>query len=53
MTGQDVSFFYAETPMSPMHFGGIMIDDPLTVAVWKPGVKDILSFIEIRLDITA
>ncbi len=49
LTGQDSSFFYMETPRTPMHIGGIMIYDPSTTKSGKQGFKDILRAIEDRL----
>jgi len=49
LTGQDASFFYMETPRTPMHIGGIMIYDPSTTRTGKQGFKDILRAIEERL----
>lgn len=49
LTGLDASFFYLETPRTPMHIGGIMIYDPATTKTGKQGYKDILNSIEERL----
>jgi len=49
LTGLDASFFYLETPRTPMHIGGIMIYDPATTKTGKQGFKDILNAIEERL----
>jgi WS/DGAT/MGAT family acyltransferase len=49
LTGQDASFFYMETPRTPMHIGGIMIYDPSSTRTGKQGFKDILRAVEDRL----
>ena len=49
LTGVVASFFYLETPRTPMHIGGIMIYDPATTKTGKQGFKDILNSIEERL----
>ena len=46
LTGQDASFFYMETPRTPMHIGGIMIYDPSTTKSGKQGFKDILRAVD-------
>jgi WS/DGAT/MGAT family acyltransferase len=50
LTGLDASFFYAESPRTPMHIGACAIYDPATAEGGFVRFKDILSFIEARLD---
>ena len=49
LTGLDASFFYAESPRTPMHIGSLAIYDPATADGGFVRFKDILSFIEGRL----
>lgn len=49
LTGLDASFFYAESPKTPMHIGSIAIYDPSTAPGGFVRFKDILGFIEERL----
>ncbi len=49
LTGLDASFFYAESPKTPMHIGSFAIYDPSTAPGGFVRFKDILKFIEDRL----
>ncbi|NWG71818.1 MAG: wax ester/triacylglycerol synthase family O-acyltransferase [Parvularculaceae bacterium] len=49
LTGLDASFYYAESPRTPMHIGALAIYDPSTAPGGFVRFKDILSFIESRL----
>jgi WS/DGAT/MGAT family acyltransferase len=49
LTGLDASFFYAETPRTPMHIGSCTIYDPSSAQDGFVRFKDILGFIESRL----
>lgn len=49
LTGLDASFFYAESPRTPMHIGSCTIYDPSTAPGGFVRFKDILGFIESRL----
>lgn len=49
LTGLDASFFYAESPRTPMHIGSFSIYDPATAPGGFVRFKDILSFIDGRL----
>ena len=51
LSGQDASFLYSETARSPMHIGALAIYDPATTQGGKQRFKDILAFIEDRLDL--
>lgn len=51
LSGQDASFLYSETARSPMHIGALAIYDPATTQGCKQRFKDILAFIEDRLDL--
>ncbi|MEH6757000.1 MAG: wax ester/triacylglycerol synthase family O-acyltransferase [Parasphingorhabdus sp.] len=46
----DAMFAYTETRNTPMHIGQLLIYDPATAPGGKVGFKDILSYIEGRLD---
>ena len=46
----DAIFAYSETPNTPMHIGQLLIYDPSTAPDGKVGFKDILRYIEGRLD---
>lgn len=46
----DASFVYLETPNTPMHIGSLAIYDPSTSPNGKLRFKEVLSFIESRLD---
>lgn len=50
LTGMDASFVYMETPNSPMHIGSLAIYDPSTSAKGKLRFKEVLDFVESRLD---
>ncbi len=49
LSGQDASFVYMETPATPMHIGSVGIYDPSTAPGGFVRFKDILKFIESRL----
>lgn len=49
LTGLDASFFYAESPRTPMHIGSCTIYDPSSAPDGFVRFKDILGFIESRL----
>jgi WS/DGAT/MGAT family acyltransferase len=49
LTGLDASFYYAESPRTPMHIGSLAIYDPATAPEAFVRYKDILNFIEGRL----
>jgi WS/DGAT/MGAT family acyltransferase len=49
LTGLDASFFYAETPRTPMHIGAFAIYDPSTAEGEFVRFKDILRHVEARL----
>ncbi len=46
----DASFVYLETPNSPMHIGSLAIYDPSTSPNGRLRFKEVLDFIESRLD---
>ena len=48
LTGLDASFFYAESPRTPMHIGSFAIYDPSTAPGGFVRFKDILKFVEDR-----
>jgi WS/DGAT/MGAT family acyltransferase len=50
LSGLDASFFYAESPRTPMHIGSCSIYDPASAPGGFVRFKDILGFIEARLD---
>ena len=50
LSAVDAMFTYTETPSTPMHIGQLAIYDPSTAPGGKVGFKDILGFIESRLD---
>lgn len=50
LSGQDASFVYLETPHTPMHIGSVGIYDPSTAPGGFVRFKDILRFIESRLN---
>lgn len=49
LTGLDASFFYADSPRTPMHIGACAIYDPSTAPGGFVRFKDILTFIEDRV----
>jgi WS/DGAT/MGAT family acyltransferase len=49
LSAQDASFVYLETPHTPMHIGSVGIYDPSTAPGGFVRFKDILRFIESRL----
>jgi diacylglycerol O-acyltransferase / wax synthase len=49
LSGQDASFVYFETAATPMHIGSVAIYDPSTAPGGFVRFKDILKFIESRL----
>ena len=49
LSAQDASFVYLETPHTPMHIGSVGIYDPSTAPGGFVRFKDILNFIEQRL----
>ncbi len=49
LSAQDASFVYLETPHTPMHIGSVAIYDPSTAPGGFVRFKDILSFIQARL----
>lgn len=49
LTGQDASFFYFETPRTPMHIGAIQIYDQSVLPGGVQGFKRIVRQIESRL----
>ena len=50
LSGQDASFVYLETPHTPMHIGSVGIYDPSSAPGGFVRFKDILKFIESRLE---
>ena len=50
LSALDASFAYMETASTPMHIGQMLIYDPSTAPGGKVGFKDILHYIEGRLD---
>lgn len=50
LSALDANFVYMETPSTPMHIGGLTILDPSTAPGGKVGFKDILRYVEGRLD---
>ncbi len=50
LSALDASFAYMETPSTPMHIGQMLIYDPSTAPGKHVGFKDILHYIEGRLD---
>ena len=50
LSALDASFAYMETPSTPMHIGQMLIYDPSTAPGKQVGFKDILKYIEGRLD---
>ncbi len=50
LSGQDASFVYFETSATPMHIGSVGIYDPSTAPGGVVRFKDILRFIESRLN---
>ncbi|MCY4426813.1 MAG: wax ester/triacylglycerol synthase family O-acyltransferase [Halieaceae bacterium] len=50
LSSMDASFIYTETPFTPQHLGGFSIYDPSTAPGGKVGFKDLLRYIEGRLD---
>ncbi len=50
LTGLDATFFYAESPRTPMHIGSVSIYDPSAAEDGFVRFKDILAFVESRLD---
>ena len=50
LSALDAMFAYTETPNTPMHIGQLLIYDPSTAPGGKVGFKDILRYIEGRLD---
>lgn len=50
LSGQDASFVYLETPHTPMHIGSVGIYDPATAPGGFVRFKDILHFIQSRLN---
>ena len=49
LSAQDASFVYMETPHTPMHIGSVGIYDPSTAPGGFVRFKDVLKFIESRL----
>ncbi|NJN52938.1 MAG: wax ester/triacylglycerol synthase family O-acyltransferase [Gammaproteobacteria bacterium] len=49
LSGQDASFFYFETPRTPMHVGSISIYDQSVLPGGVQGFKDIVRQVESRL----
>ncbi|HEX4694558.1 wax ester/triacylglycerol synthase family O-acyltransferase [Sphingomonas sp.] len=49
LSAQDASFVYLETPHTPMHIGSVGIYDPSTAPGGFVRFKDILNFVESRL----
>ena len=52
LQGMDASFVALETPNSPMHIGSILIYDPSTAPGGFVRFKDILGFIESRMQLS-
>ncbi|MBC7985616.1 MAG: wax ester/triacylglycerol synthase family O-acyltransferase [Sphingomonadaceae bacterium] len=50
LSAMDASFVYLETPTTPMHIGSLAIYDPSTAPNGKWRFKEVLAFIESRLD---
>lgn len=50
LSTMDAMFAYTETSTSPMHIGQLLIYNPATAPGGKVGFKDILRYIESRLD---
>jgi len=50
LSALDASFAYMETASTPMHIGQMLIYDPSTAPGGKVGFKDILQYLEGRLD---
>ena len=50
LSAVDAMFTYTETSSTPMHIGQLAIYDPSTAPGGKVGFKDILGYIESRLD---
>ena len=50
LSPMDASFVYMETPSTPMHIGSLAIYDPSTSPNGKLRFKEVLEFIEGRLD---
>ena len=50
LSAMDAMFAYTETNSTPMHIGQMAIYDPSTAPGGKVGFKDILRYIESRLD---
>ena len=50
LTGLDASFVYLETPNTPMHIGSLAIYDPSTSPNGRLRFKEVLAFVESRLD---
>ena len=50
LSALDAMFAYTETANTPMHIGQLLIYDPSTAPGGKVGFKDILRYIEGRLD---
>ncbi len=50
LSAMDASFVYMEQPNSPMHIGSLAIYDPSTSPNGKLRFKEVLDFIESRLD---
>ena len=50
LSPMDAAFVYMETPSTPMHIGSLAIYDPSTSPNGKLRFKEVLSFIESRLD---
>jgi diacylglycerol O-acyltransferase / wax synthase len=50
LSPMDASFVYMETPSTPMHIGSLAIYDPSTSPNGKLRFKEVLDFIESRLD---
>lgn len=49
LTGLDATFFYAESPRTPMHIGAFAIYDPSTAEGGFVRFKDILAHVDARL----
>jgi WS/DGAT/MGAT family acyltransferase len=50
LSPMDAAFVYMETPSTPMHIGSLAIYDPSTSPNGKLRFKEVLAFIESRLD---
>ncbi len=50
LSPMDAAFVYMETPSTPMHIGSLAIYDPSTSPNGKLRFKEVLGFIESRLD---